>query len=492
MRRITNANYFQVNEHRMYGTLGMAKTHELELRPKVHYPTKVTLEDGQTMNEPPPIDGFLVRLTSTSGRSQRFGQIFIRRHFFTTHDNMLFFCKPAQAVPPPPPQFIGNSELPDANEIAEKTPLVYSVTPFAVDENGEVPWLSSPVSATVKKHDIHAYDEAERNVNNVLAADGFIDLTQVEKIRLVPRYSIPPANTRPEREGAEEVSDEDMEEEVFELVMTNKLVLRLQAYNKLARDEWVTRLNDLIKYWKIRIAEDRNIIRKIRSENLDALHVDEAGESHVGQFASKWEIGRSVASPILYNFCPASSCRTITYSGYLYRKPRKHSTFRKCYVILCHGQLLVFQDNFRTWAGTKVPHIQHERYNTLSLENCYVYSGLLTSDDLLDRAQSMDTTTTSVPGRAAFPKIYPDNTTSSDDDTMLTFVVWYGMRRSFVRTRDWQGNTVHRRVTSLGSSGKGVVFKAPSRVLRDLWVMNVSLEIERAQFMRGEEVDWKD
>lgn len=441
------------------------------------------------MPEPPPIEGFLVRLTSANGRSSRIGQIFIRRHYFFTQDHHLFFCKPQQALPPPPPQLVGHSEAPSASEIVQLTPLIYSVTPFALDERGEIPWLSSPVAQTVKKHDSYAFDEAERNVNNVLASDGFVDLTRVLVIRLVPMRTVPPPNTR---RGADEPEGEvETEDDVFEIVMDNDLVLRLQAFNKFARDEWIERLSALASYWKARTHADRATIRRVRSENLEILHVDERNEAFVGQFSRKWEVGRSVASSTLHHFCSCSSCRTVTFSGALYRKPRKHSTFRKCHVVLVHGQLLVFQDSFRTWAGTAVPHIQAERYNTLSLENCYVYSGLITESELLDRSNSTTTTSTGVPGRTMLPKIYPDGFSSCDEDAMTTFVVWHGAKRSWVRTKDWQGNTVHRRVTSLGTSGNAITFKAPCRVYRDLWVMNIAMEIERAQLMKGEELDMK-
>ena len=64
-------------------------------------------------------------------------------------------------------------------------------------------------------------------------------------------------------------------------------------------------------------------------------------------------------------------------SGVLYRKPRIHSSFRKCVVILCHGKLLIFQSTLRNQAGSEIPHILHEREQVVDLKDTYVYSGLV-------------------------------------------------------------------------------------------------------------------
>jgi hypothetical protein len=46
------------NERKMYGTIAMLKSHELELRPKTHYPTTaVTRKKHKTLTEPVAVDG---------------------------------------------------------------------------------------------------------------------------------------------------------------------------------------------------------------------------------------------------------------------------------------------------------------------------------------------------------------------------------------------------------------------------------------------------
>lgn len=105
----------------------------------------------------------------------------------------------------------------------------------------------------------------------------------------------------------------------FELVMKNKLVIRLQAYNEVTKKEWMTRLRKLSQYWKLRLANDMDMLKTVRCLNLKRLEIDEESEAHIGQFGSKWEVARAVASPKLFNMCGISCCRAITVTRTLRR-----------------------------------------------------------------------------------------------------------------------------------------------------------------------------
>ncbi len=104
----------------------------------------------------------------------------------------------------------------------------------------------------------------------------------------------------------------------FELVMKNKLVVRLQAFNEITKKEWMTRLRKLIQYWKLRLADDTETLKAVRGLNLKLLEIDEESEAYIGQFGSKWEVTRSVASPKLFNMCGISCCRAITVTSSLH------------------------------------------------------------------------------------------------------------------------------------------------------------------------------
>ncbi|CAD6587091.1 MAG: hypothetical protein ASARMPREDX12_002744 [Alectoria sarmentosa] len=420
------------NEQKMYGTLAMQRTHELELRPKDHYLTSIKPKGEEAMNEPAPVEGFLVRLTSQKGSVRRLGKMYFKRLYFTTHNQFLCYCRPAKALPPPPPKLSlsGNAKVPSADEIVQNTPLIYAVNPYPT-KHGEIEWLHQGTAAIKKRHDEDACKEAERNTNTMLQAEGYINLSHVVRVQNAQRGN----SVADENVG--QGQDVDFHEEVedtrhddgktdhfddnrtFELVMKNKLVIRLQAYNETTKKEWINRLRKLL-----------------RALNLKQLDVDEESEAYIGQFGSKWEVTRSVASPKLFNMCGVSCCRAITMAGILYRKPKRHATFQRCGLILCHGQLLVFHGTLRERTGKEVRHIQHEKQAAIDLKNCYIYSGLVTEGDLLYQNQTFDS---NHPGHHALPRVYlEDGWTSTDEDTMTTFVIWQPQSRSLFKANEQQ------------------------------------------------------
>ncbi|KAI5196675.1 hypothetical protein E4T39_07692 [Aureobasidium subglaciale] len=491
-----------INEHKMYGTMALQRTHELELRPKQHYPMTVKTANGETMQEPAPVEGFLIRLTSQKGNDQKFGKLFYKRLYFSTQNNYLLFLRPAKAKPPPPPRMpmTENSNIPSAKQIAEKIPLIYAVNPFPM-LGDTISWLADPVKGVEerKRHDRDAYDEAERNAQSLLDCDGFINLSDIVEVRNVVRGATPAdevVDEGPHVDFDAEVEDshhddgttKDFDDErTFELLMRNGLVVRLQAFSKATKKEWIRRLRALAKYWTRRASQDLALFKFVRQQNLDTLNLDMQAEAYVGMFAHKWEVTKSFASPELYNVCGISNCRAIHRSGILFRKPRVHGTFSRCHVILCHGHLLVFKDSVRSTTGKKVSHIHHERIASIDLRDCYLYSGLITANDLLYHNRTFDNNR---PGNDALPRMYlEDGWASADDDAMTTFVLWTGQHKGWFRAREEDGNEGQqksggarnklKRVSQLGTTGRAIVFKARSRTERDHWVLGIETEIER-------------
>ena len=313
------------NEQRMYGTLAMQQSHELELRPKVHYPTNIRPKDQDLMDEPAPVEGFLIRLTSQKGHVRKFGKMYFKRLYFTTHNHYLCYCRPSKALPPPPPKLhlSENAKVPTAQEIVDNTPLIYAVNPYP-GKDGEIEWLKQGNPAMKAKHDADAYKEAERKVNSMLEAEGYINLSHVVRVQHVHRgNSVADAtvNEGPDVDFHEEVDDTRQDDgktnqfddkRTFEVVMKNKLVIRLQAYNEVTKNEWIVRLRKLVHYWKLRLANDVEMLKTVRAQNLQRLEIDEETEAYLGQFGSKWEVTRSVASPKLFNVCGIACCRAIT------------------------------------------------------------------------------------------------------------------------------------------------------------------------------------
>lgn len=491
------------NERKMYGTIGMEKSHELELRLKEHYPTIVADTSKEKLTEPPPVEGFLVRLTSQKGLEQRLGRFLYKRLYFSTHSQFLAFNRPARADPPPPPKMpmTNESQIPSATQIAETTPLIYSVNPFPVREDNGVAWLvdSNLTPSQRIEHDRDASDENERKVGLLLNCDGLINLCNVTRVRDVHRGAVP--IDRNIDEGSDVDFDQDVsdtrrddgttadmdDKRTFELVLSNDLIIRLQAYDKTTKREWMLRLRALIKYWKLRTAADISLYKSVRAQNLSRLKLDEQAESLVGQFGRKWEVTGSFASPQLFHMCGITCCRTVHMAGMLYRKPRMHGVFKRNLAVLSHGRLLIFADALRGRDGAVIRHIHHARVASLNLRDCYIYSGRSTANDLLYQSTSFDR---SRPGRHSLPRMYVDDGWSSiDEDTMTCFVLWHGKKSSWFKSQgaeDDGKSSRLKKVRALGTEGRSVVFKTRSRAERDHWVMSIGMEIER--LAQGEDV----
>lgn len=533
-----------VHEQKMYGSMAMQQSHDLELRPKQHYPTTTFGKKGAAHEEPTPIEGFLIRLTSQKGTHQRFGKTYFKRLYFSTQNQFLVFNRPSKATPPHPPRLatISGKNIPSSHEIVEATPTTFEVDPFPLFSNeGQktISWLSSGNRDLVSRHDREAYEEARRNAANLSSCDGYINMCRIRRVREIHWGAAPvdddmdsgsdvdfhqEVEDSRQEDGATKELDDDR---IFELVLDNGLVVRLQAYNRHTRDEWMKRLRKLIKYWKQRTIADMDLFKSVRRSNLATLNIDEEMEAIVGQFAHKWEVQRSEASPQLYHMCGIGSCRPIIMSGQLYRKVRRHSTFHHCGVLLAGGQLLIFQSSLRRTTGEQIPHIHQEKQEVIDLKDCYVYSGLITEDDLLYRNRTFDS---NHPGLQALPRIYlEDGWTSTDEDAMTCFVVWRAVKRGWFRAveavqqtaaaqRSSLSSSSHpepnqrpstataesdpvetrrrlRRVAQLGVPGRAMVFKCRSRAERDHWVLGLADEIERlveAQEKEGRDVRFAD
>ncbi|ETN43701.1 uncharacterized protein HMPREF1541_02860 [Cyphellophora europaea CBS 101466] len=492
-------------EQKMYGSMAMQKTYELELRPKEHYHTTARGNKGVIHEEPPPVEGFLIRLTSQKGVSKRMGKTFHKRLYYYTQNQFLMFNQPAKSTPPHPPRLatIGGSEIPPSTEIIEKTPELFDVEPFKVD-NGTIAWLSDSAES-VKRHDREAVEEARRNLANVESAEGYIDMCRIRKVRKMKWGSYPGDENRDAghdsdvdfHDNVSDTSDEDGatdridDDRVLELVHDNDLVIRLQAYSKQARNEWVKRLRKLAKYWKLRIAGDTEIYKAVRRTNLSTLNIDEEMEALLGQFGRKWEVNRSEASSELYHVCGIASCRAISMSGVLFRKPRRRAAFQRCSVLLSAGKLLIHQATVRKRTGEQVRHLHQERQEVVDLQDCYVYSGLLVEEDLLYQNQTFDANNVAA-GGARTPRVYLEGTsgeawTSQDVDFMTCFVLWRNHRRGWFRTQQSDAGERQedekrsriKRVAQLGVPGRGMVFQCRSRAERDHWVLSIAAEIER-------------
>lgn len=227
------------NEQKMDGSIAMQKTHELELRPKSHYPTESTLADGRRMEEPAPVEGFLIRLTSGKGREKILGRSFHKRLYFAAFDQFLCFCKPSRALPPAPPKNLSRGGIvPTPREISERMPVIYSISPYRLDREENIDWLAGP---DAPEKDLEAYNEAQRKITLLSRSIGFVDLAKASRVCRVGSDLEDPADLDwriSSRSGSGgqsgALSDDAMsvvidDEKCFEIVLDNGLRLKLQV-----------------------------------------------------------------------------------------------------------------------------------------------------------------------------------------------------------------------------------------------------------------------
>lgn len=246
-RRYDRLEWIQgANERKMYGTIAMQKSHELELRPKSHYPTTtLTRKKRKTLTEPVPVEGFLIRLTGQRGRARRLGLMFHKQLYFSTHDQFLVFSRPPKSAPPPPPRLPAapGGQVPSSRTVRDQAPDTWAINPYPMKDN-QIEWLSEGSTGTPETrrlHDEEAADEADRKAHNLINCDGYIDLADVKKVRKAKKGATPVDD---EIESGSEVDfDEEVEdttaddgvtkefdiERTFELVMRNGLIVRLQV-----------------------------------------------------------------------------------------------------------------------------------------------------------------------------------------------------------------------------------------------------------------------
>ena len=486
-------------ERRMYGAMAMARSHDLELRPKTHYPTTAATRGGRELREPPAVEGFLVRLTSQSGNHRRFGRGYSRRLYFATFDQLLVFTAPRHGDPP---EFGGRaprrllSARSGANGTAVKKPLVYEVDPFPV-KDGRLEWLDEDPES-VGERDRFAHHEFQRRRGVLEKCEGYIDLCSVVRVRGYhePKPGEPEvvlsdddAADEPDESDEEAESTRDNKAKIFELVLAGGLAVRLQAYSRAARREWARRLRELARYWRARRLDDVRLHRRVRARNLDALQVDEEGEAWVGAFARKWELARTAAEPALHSFCPATRCRAVLCAGAAYVKTRLRGAFELRFCVLVPGALMMFEAARRGAGGRARPHVHRARTATIALKGCYLYSGLLTEADLVYHDRGAPGMDAAAPGHHAVPRVWPaDGWDGWDEDVMACFVLWRPGGRSWFRGHvqgddagDGEGRgTRLKRVSALGKKGNRVVFRARGRAERDRWVLALAGELERA------------
>ncbi|ODQ78791.1 hypothetical protein BABINDRAFT_21767, partial [Babjeviella inositovora NRRL Y-12698] len=469
----------------------------LELRPLTHYPRETKVD---VLHEPEKIEGFLCLLTTRKGHTRRrlMGTPAVKLVYFFSCENLLFKVKFFRAVPPLPQVGLINADGSIPNKEALLALLntmddVYTHSVYRLDTTGQLDFLRPETSVSAfQEHDTNAFYEAERKIKQVVKAGEVLDMCDIDHI-------IPVMSEEVDRlvrleckyvwqgVASTEVKEADVIGGVFEIVMRNGCRIRLQTSTSLLRDEWVLRLTAMKDYWTARKGADLRLMSEVRQRNLDQLGVDEYDESCVGAFP--WEKSNYVSSPELYNVSAAAMTSAVSMSGVLFQKPKKHASFKKYFVVLAPGLLILYNYYDRSASGNVVLTSGHPHFLTIALSECYVYSGNTTSLDLLKRDTAFDS---SNPGFQGLPRIYSDGWKSSEQEPARCFTLWFGKKRAMsgknhkVALNEAKGKKsapknpgIVKIVSRLGVTGNSMVFMARSAQEKDLWVTKLLYEIER-------------
>ncbi|CEP63286.1 Spo71p LALA0_S07e06678g [Lachancea lanzarotensis] len=424
------------------GGVSLQGSHLLEYRTLTHYPRSVKKTPTETLVEPPAIEGFLLKCTDRYGRDieKLVHTAYYRSSYFFTSDGLLFFMSSFKGAPPLPDEMISKNgacayDIHQIKANIDSVPKVFEHNPYPLDLNSHIEWLNANLTPTeFDEKDSVAFAAMWRKIALILKAEKIIDLTEVASVcklsahlskKNISKYKLlTRANNFVWK--ASNTLEETIKSTII-LSLRNGLSVKLLASSPELADEWVSRLGSLSKYWKYRKAEDVKNMWSAKVENLRTLKIPESEESNISQVTPKWVTDRGVANGEVHNISAQALTRPLMQSGVLYQKRHKHSSFKKFFVILVPGFLLLY----RYFKSAKMNHsktvIDHRHYLTIPIEECYVYSGNLTSLDLLQRDKQFDRLNS---GNDSLPRVYPDGWRSSEDESTRCFTLWFGTKRA--------------------------------------------------------------
>ncbi|KAI0056564.1 hypothetical protein BV25DRAFT_1813850 [Artomyces pyxidatus] len=451
------------DNHRRWAVLaGLAlcqagKAAHLEIRVGEHLPTHLHLKDGRHLSEPPAIEGYVERIKPTSQTRQAL--------YLTVHNGLLFTLPPSRAHPPHPP--------------------------------GTVP---PPIPADEDYYATLRLEEVRRGAAQVAEARGVTDLRTVVAVRRAFQ-TVPVMNEnvqapeRPEWDDDELLSaavERDASDETdiggeeglagvdrphgrmrrcFELVMKTGRVIRFETYSAKVAIEWIERLRELIRYWKMRhfidTRQEMDIVHFATGRTRITPHRvwnDEERLRPPEPTADPSEVLPYLSS--LYNWCVFDGCRPITKTGRIYVRKGLRGQYKLVQLFLVAGHLVQYH--------IKSGSIHHRRKGkTINLVDAYTASGVFAAQALPVGQYS--------PNLPATARRYQDGLESDDLEADTLFVVYY-----YPHTVGVGNSGDSEKLPDLSSDRNLVVFRTRSRVERDVWCWALNTEIEKLARERRE------
>ncbi|KAF9934274.1 hypothetical protein FBU30_002692 [Linnemannia zychae] len=291
-----------------------------------------------------------------------------------------------------------------------------------------------------------------------------------------------------------EVDDAQEDSNIIEIEMKDGPCVRFRAFNAEAAHLWRKQLEKLSEYWRLRKHLDIKDQMAVAQANYQLASNLDDDEIQVGETIQDWDNDRAVVSCDIWNWCVVNGCRSVTRSGYLYYKPRLHSTFRKIFMVLTEGMLMMFHPHRRSKvSGRLIPTTSSNLLSIHSLSDIYIYSGHFSDEDTSHGTNDES---------ERLPRFYPDGLIVDDPDEDCTFSIWRSKRRKMFSRRGTALHTMSAKSMTgnsrfFGKDGllssvvkQGIVYgstpqscgvlRARSRPDLEQWVYAINTEIERS------------
>ncbi|OCB84999.1 hypothetical protein A7U60_g7956 [Sanghuangporus baumii] len=433
---------------------------QLELHIASHYPTTITTRDGNHLEEPPSIEGYVHSYNrKTQARVQ---------YYLSTHDGYLFAIRNEKVVAPPIPT--------DLKSFAK------SEVEFREDERVRLReqivnarWLWDMRNVLLVRramHVIHQVKDPSITANRATEPPD-------------PDANVLEQAQEPHNGSAEfRRTDSDIDDEggdaglaasadkarlkmrrSFEIVLKNGRILRFETHSTKIAVEWVTHLRALVQYWAKRYRQDTVNEMKIKESLVEERITISKRDYKNGYRRSA--TGADVENTTLHldefwNWCVLDGCRQILKSGRVYMKKKYRAQYIQTHLILTRGFLV----QFRVKNDFSLHTHQMGRINLIDAYVCSgYYAALALPPDEYD------------PNSQPLTRYFPDGLETRDMTEDTLFLLWYCPHADVGKSD--KGDSNKTPIRQMNSKRKLVFFRARSKLERDAWCWALNCEIER-------------
>ncbi|KAG2226771.1 hypothetical protein INT45_005736 [Circinella minor] len=442
------------------------QTHRLELRPIEHTPNHVVFSDQKSMKEPQPVEGFLYRLTTFSGKHIPPGSLSRRRYYFASFDQFLFCISSIQNLKPPNEHCYEQALTDDM--------YTATISPFTEEGDNNL-----------------ASHELERRMQLITEASRVIDLTEISyvqrsfcgegdedsshhcRISNSNNHSPDPeildtvshrTSSLPEtmlRVQQQQLEQQRKSTPVLEIIMQNGLVIRLRADSSEACDAWVQHLTNLSFYWRVRKEAQQKIIAK---HHYGDMFTEEFRYTLTHQ-EKGYDFNKTPnVDTRIWSICCFEQCRDIVKSGVMYFQPRSRGTFSQKIFILTANGWLIYYNIYDRGPSLCQPirdaiHADvHERKDMVDITGCYVYSS---------------------PSPRRPTRIFPDGIAAPDHNDDSLFSIWKPQTRRIFSPKRQRFQVYKHQHHFFQEEGETWQFLAKNRHEKQSWIWAFNIVIER-------------